>query len=98
MTDPGTLAIVALLLPAATFLLLALAYPLRRAGRAAGLVSILGAAGALAAALRAWQLQSAEGFTRIVTEWIPQESGSLAAGGGLPDRGANLMGVRGAVG
>src|SRR4029450_8279325 len=91
MTDPGTLAIVALLLPAATFLLLALAYPLRRAGRAAGLVSILGAAGALAAALRAWQLQSAEGFTRIVTEWIPQESGSLATVGVLADADPTLM-------
>jgi NADH-quinone oxidoreductase subunit L len=91
MTDPGTLAIVALLLPAATFLLLALAYPLRRAGRAAGLVSILGAAGALAAALRAWQLQSAEGFTRIVTEWIPQESGSLATVGVLADADSILM-------
>jgi NADH-quinone oxidoreductase subunit L len=91
MTDPGSLATLALLLPAATFLLLAVAYPLRRAGRAAGIVSIVGAAGALAAALRAWQLQSAEGFTRIVTEWIPQESGSLATVGVLADADSTVM-------
>jgi NADH-quinone oxidoreductase subunit L len=91
MTDPGSLAALALLLPAATFLLLALAYPLRRRGRAAGIVSIVGAAGALAAALRAWQLQSAEGFTRIVTEWIPQESGSLATVGVLADADSTVM-------
>jgi NADH-quinone oxidoreductase subunit L len=91
MTDPGSLVTLALLLPAATFLLLALAYPLRRRGRAAGIVSILGAAGALAAALRAWQLQSAEGFTRIVTEWIPQESGSLATVGVLADADSTVM-------
>ena len=91
MTDPGSLVILALLLPAATFVLLALAYPLRRRGRAAGIVSVLGAAGALAAALRAWQLQSAEGFTRIVTEWIPQESGSLATVGVLADADSTVM-------
>jgi len=91
MTDPGSLVILALLLPAATFLLLALAYPLRRRGRAAGLVSVLGAAGALAAALRAWQLQSAEGFTRIVVEWIPQEAGSLATVGVLADADSTVM-------
>ena len=91
MTDPGSLVILALLLPATTFLLLALAYPLRRRGRAAGIVSVLGAAGALAAALRAWQLQSAEGFTRIVVEWIPQESGSLATVGVLADADSTVM-------
>ena len=91
MTDPGSLVTLALLLPAATFLLLALAYPLRRRGRAAGIVSIVGAAVALAAALRAWQLQSAEGFTRIVTEWIPQESGSLATVGVLADADSTVM-------
>jgi len=91
MTDPGSLVTLALLLPAATFLLLAIAYPLRRAGRAAGIVSVVGAAGALAAALRAWQLQSAEGFTRIVTEWIPQESGSLATVGVLADADSTVM-------
>jgi multisubunit Na+/H+ antiporter MnhB subunit len=66
MTDPGSLALVALLLPAAAFLILALAYPLRRSGRAAGLVSIAGAAGALVAALRAWTLQTPEGRS---TRW-----------------------------
>ena len=91
MTDPGPLVTLALLLPAATFLLLAIAYPLRRAGRAAGIVSVAGAAVALAAALRAWQLQSAEGFTRIAIEWIPQESGPLATVGVLADADSTLM-------
>jgi len=91
MTDPGSLVTLALLLPAATFLLLSIAYPLRRAGRAAGIVSVAGAAVALAAALRAWQLQSAEGFTRIALEWIPQESGPLATVGVLADADSTLM-------
>jgi len=91
MTDPGILAAIALLLPAVSFLILAVGYPLRRSGRAAGLVSILCAAGALAAALRAWSLETPEGMTRITYEWIPQEAGSLATVGVLADADSTLM-------
>jgi NADH-quinone oxidoreductase subunit L len=91
MTDPGSLALVALLLPAAAFLILALAYPLRRSGRAAGLVSIAGAAGALVAALRAWTLQTPEGMSRLAYEWIPQEAGPLATVGVLADADSTIM-------
>src|SRR5687768_3519887 len=91
MTDPGSLATLALLLPAAAFLVLAVAYPLRRSGRVAGIVSILCAAGSLAAAVRAWSLQSPEGMTRIVYEWIPQEAGSLATVGVLADADSTMM-------
>ena len=89
--DPGTLAALALLLPAASFLLLAVAYPLRRSGRVAGLVSILFAAGALAAALGAWARQTPEGMTRIAYEWIPQEAGPLATVGVLADADSTIM-------
>jgi NADH-quinone oxidoreductase subunit L len=91
MTDPGIFAAIALLLPATSFLILALGYPLRRSGRAAGLVSILCAAGALAAALRAWSLETPEGMTRIAYEWIPQEAGSLATVGVLADADSTIM-------
>jgi NADH-quinone oxidoreductase subunit L len=91
MTDPGSLTTLALLLPAAAFLVLAVAYPLRRSGRVAGIVSILCAAGSLAAAVRAWSLQSPEGMTRIVYEWIPQEAGSLATVGVLADADSTMM-------
>ena len=91
MTDPGSLALVALLLPAAAFLVLALAYPLRRSGRAAGWVSIACAAGALLAALRAWSLQTPEGMSRLAYEWIPQEAGPLATVGVLADADSVIM-------
>jgi NADH-quinone oxidoreductase subunit L len=91
MTDPGIFAAIALLLPVTSFLILALGYPLRRSGRAAGLVSILCAAGALAAALRAWSLETPEGMTRIAYEWIPQEAGSLATVGVLADADSTIM-------
>jgi NADH-quinone oxidoreductase subunit L len=91
MTDSGSLALVALLLPAAAFLVLALAYPLRRSGRAAGWVSIACAAGALLAALRAWSLQMPEGMSRLAYEWIPQEAGALATVGVLADADSVVM-------
>jgi NADH-quinone oxidoreductase subunit L len=89
--DPGTLACLALLLPAASFLILAVGFPLRRSGRAAGILSILCAAGALAAALAAWAKQEPEGMTRIAYEWIPQEAGSLATVGVLADADSTIM-------
>ena len=91
MTDPGELALVALFLPAASFLILAIAAPLRRTGRPAGWLSILFAAGALAAAIAAWQGSTREGFSRIVWEWLPAEAGPLATVGTLADADSTLM-------
>src|SRR5262252_8969953 len=51
MTDPALPALIALLLPAGAFVILAVVAPLRRSGRPAAYLSVLFAAGALAAAL-----------------------------------------------
>src|SRR5262245_42295958 len=91
MTDPGAFALFALLLPAAAFLLLALAWPLRRAGRPAAWVSIVLAAGALASALRAWSVASRGGFSLWSWSWIPMEAGPLTSIGVLADTDSTLM-------
>jgi len=91
MTDPGPLALLTLLLPAASFLILAVAAPLRRTGRPAGWLSILFAAGALAAALGAWRVSTPDGFSRIAWDWIPAEAGPLATVGALADADSTLM-------
>jgi len=78
-----------LLTPAAVFLLLALVGPLRRSGRPAAFVSILGALTALVAALRNWQ-----GFTEPVQQvwtWLPQAQGALASVGFLADGQSSVM-------
>src|SRR5262245_24733655 len=91
MTDPATLALLAWLLPGGVFLLLAVVLPLRRAGRLAGWVSILAAAGALAAAIQAWRASSVEHFSRIRWPWIPTEAGPLTHIGVLADSDSTLM-------
>jgi NADH-quinone oxidoreductase subunit L len=91
MTDPGGLALVTLLLPAAAFLLLSVAVPLRRSGRPAAYASVLCAAGALLGAIQAYRLSTAESFTRILWEWIPAEAGPLATVGVLADADSTLM-------
>jgi len=53
MTDPGSVALLAWLLPAGAFVLLSVAFPLRRSGRSAAYVSILFSAAALGGALLA---------------------------------------------
>src|SRR2546430_12961526 len=65
-------------LPFAAFLVLAVVAPLRRAGRAAGAVSILAAAVALVAALGVWR----DGVRRTLTwAWIPADRGPMATVG-----------------
>ena len=91
MTDPGSLALLALLLPAASFVLLAVAFPLRRSGRPAAYVSILFSAGALWAAVSAWRLSTLEGFWRLAWDWLPTEAGALATVGVLADADSTLM-------
>jgi NADH-quinone oxidoreductase subunit L len=91
MTNPGPLALGALLLPAASFLLLSAVYPLRRSGRPAAWLSILLSAGALVAAVSAWRLSSPTGFALRVWEWIPSDAGPLATVGVLADADSTLM-------
>jgi NADH-quinone oxidoreductase subunit L len=75
-------------LPFAAFLVLAVVAPLRRAGRAAGAVSILAAAVALVAALGVWR----DGARRVATwAWIPADGGPMATVGLLVDPLSSAM-------
>ena len=78
-----------LLTPAAAFLLLALLGPLRRSGRPAAFVSILGALTAFVAAMMNWR-----SFTepvRQVWTWLPDAQGALASVGFLNDEQSSVM-------
>src|SRR5574341_976437 len=82
------LPLLVLTLPFASFLVLAVVAPLRRAGRVAGGVSIAAVAVALAGALVAWS----EGFRSEPTwVWIPAEDGPVATVGLLVDPLSNAM-------
>ena len=75
-------------LPFAAFLVLAVVAPLRRAGRAAGAVSILAAAVAHVAALGVWR----DGARRTATwAWIPADGGPMATVGLLVDPLSSAM-------
>jgi len=92
MTDPALPALVALLLPASAFLLLAVVAPLRRSGRPAAYLSVLFAAGALASALASFRVTSASGgYSAWLWPWIPTEAGPLTSVGVLADGDSALM-------
>src|SRR5215831_16777100 len=92
MTDPALPALIALLLPAGAFVILAVVAPLRRSGRPAAYLSVLFAAGALAAALASLRVASASGgFSSWVWAWIPTEAGPLTSVGVLADGDSALM-------
>ncbi|MBI3050617.1 MAG: NADH-quinone oxidoreductase subunit L [Acidobacteria bacterium] len=91
MAGDGTLALAALLLHAVAFLVLAVAAPLRRLGRPAGYVSILCAAGSLAAAVLSWRAHAGEAISRLVWTWLPTEGQTLATVGVLADADSTLM-------
>src|SRR5262247_2804446 len=91
MSNSAQLALIALLLPAGAFLLLALAYPLRRSGRPAAWISILFSGAALWNAISSWRASDAETFDRLLWEWIPSEAGPLATIGVLADADSTLM-------
>src|SRR5262244_559407 len=92
MTDPALPALVALLLPAGAFLLLAVVAPLRRSGRPAAYLSVLFAAGALASALASLRVTSASGgYSVWLWPWIPTEAGPLTSVGVLADGDSALM-------
>jgi NADH-quinone oxidoreductase subunit L len=87
----GTLTLVALLLPAAAFLILAIIAPLRRDGRPAAYLSVLFAAGALGAAILSWRAHAGGAVTRLVWEWLPAKGMTLATVGVLADSDSTVM-------
>ena len=89
--DPGLFALASLLLPAAAFLFLAIAAPLRRTGRPAAYLSILCAATSLAAAIAAWRGHADGSVTRLVWEWLPAQGQPLATIGVLADPSSTVM-------
>ena len=92
MTDPALPALIALLLPAGAFVILAVVAPLRRSGRPAAYLSVLFAAGALAAALASlWVASASGGFSSWLWAWIPTEAGPLTSVGVLADGDSALM-------
>ena len=90
-TDPGTLTLISLLLPAAAFLILAVVAPLRRAGRPAACLSVLFAAGSLASAILTWRAHAGGVVTRLVWEWLPSNGTTLAQVGVLADADSTVM-------
>jgi NADH-quinone oxidoreductase subunit L len=91
MSDPSWLALVSLLLPAVSFLILGIAGPFRRLGRPAAFTSILCAAGSLAAAIGAWRGHAEAQVTRLAWDWLPSDGVSIATIGILADRDSTLM-------
>jgi len=91
MADAGTFPLVALLLHAAAFLLLAVVAPLRRSGRPAAIVSILCATGSFAAAVQAWRSHGGETISRLMWEWLPSQGETLATVGVLADADSTVM-------
>ena len=88
---PGGLALVGLLLPAISFLILALVAPLRRSGRPAAYTSILFAAGSLAAAFYSWRRLAEGEVIELAWDWLPSNGVSLATIGVMADRDSTLM-------
>jgi NADH-quinone oxidoreductase subunit L len=91
MSDPGGLALIALLFPAVSFLILAIVAPFRRSGRPAAFTSIIFAAGSLAAAIGAWRGHAEGQVTRLAWEWLPSNGVSIATVGVLADGDSTLM-------
>jgi len=88
--SPSQLALIALLLPAAAFLLLAALSPLRRSGKLGALVSIVCILGALVAAVTACETwppggPGASGPMLLRWAWLPAQAGPIATVGVLLD-------------
>ena len=82
----------ALLLPAASFLLIGAIAPLRRSGRPAAFVSIAAVAASLAAAIKNWTIVSAATAPIHANwNWLPGANGPLATMGVLVDHQSSLM-------
>ena len=86
------LALTALLLHAAAFLVLAVVVPLRRLGRTAAYLSIACAGGSLAAAVTAWRgVAGTEIVATRLWEWLPAQGGPLATVGVMADAESTVM-------
>ena len=92
MANSGTLALTAWLLPAFSFLVLAIVFPLRRLGRPAAWFSVLCAAGAFASAVMAWRMQSVAAHpVHLVWPWLPSGGKTIADVGVLVDAQSTIM-------
>jgi NADH-quinone oxidoreductase subunit L len=92
MANSGTLALTAWLLPAVSFLVLAIVFPLRRLGKPAAWFSILCAAAAFASAVMAWRIQSVAAHpVHLVWPWLPSGGKTLADVGVLVDAQSTIM-------
>jgi len=92
MANPGTLALVALLSPVLSFLVLSIVFPLRRLGRPAAWFSILCAAVAFASAVMAWRIQSVAAHpVHLVWPWLPSAGKTLADVGVFVDAQSSIM-------
>jgi NADH-quinone oxidoreductase subunit L len=92
MANSGTLALIAWLLPALSFLVLAIVFPLRRLGKPAAWFSILCAAGAFASAVMAWRIQSVAAHpVHLIWPWLPSGGKSIADVGVLVDAQSTIM-------
>jgi NADH-quinone oxidoreductase subunit L len=91
--DPVTLTLVALLMPAAAFLVIGVLPPLRRAGRAAAWFSIVCMAASLVSAILGWRAFHAAPTDPIhaVWSWLPAAQGPLATVGVLVDSTSTTM-------
>jgi NADH-quinone oxidoreductase subunit L len=88
MTDLAVHVLIALLLPALSFLVLAVVAPLRRAGRPAAWLSILCIGASLLAAGIAWIHGGSE---KVVWEWLPAHNGPMAMVGIQLDADSSIM-------
>ena len=92
MANSGTLALTAWLLPALSFLVLAIVFPLRRLGKPAAWFSVLCAAGAFASAVMAWRIQSVAAHpVHLVWPWLPSGGKTIADVGVLVDAQSTIM-------
>jgi NADH-quinone oxidoreductase subunit L len=91
MTDAASYALIALLAPAASFVVLGMLAPLRRTGRPAALLSIVGALAALGFAAMAWQDVREAGAATSDWIWLPSGRGALATVGVLADPQSTTM-------
>ena len=90
--NPVALILIALLLPAAAFLIIAALPPLRRSGRPAAWFSIGCMAGALLSALLAWRAAAASPVpVHAVWPWLPGAHGPFATVGVLVDAQSSVM-------
>ncbi len=92
MANPGNLALAAWLLPALSFLVLAIVFPLRRLGKPAAWFSILCAAAAFVSAVMAWRIQSVSAHpVHLVWPWLSSAGKNLADVGVLVDAQSTIM-------